>query len=93
MLTQNEMLKAVQNRNPDFDGSFLYGVKTTGVFCNPSCSSRHAKPENMVFFVRVEDAQEQGFRACRKCKPDQLDGSDDKAQLARRVCALFTRGC
>ncbi len=89
MLTQNEMLSAVQNRDPDFDGSFLYGVKTTGVFCNPSCSSRHAKPENMVFFSKIEDAKVQGYRACQKCKPDQLNVLTSKAQLAKRICALL----
>src|SRR5512146_1143486 len=63
--------KAVQERDKRSDGSFVYGVLTTGVFCRPSCSSRQPLRENVRFFASGEDARRAGLRACRKCRPDQ----------------------
>src|SRR5512146_595234 len=63
--------KAVQERDKRSDGSFVYGVLTTGVYCRPSCSSRQPLRENVRFFASGEDAKRAGLRACRKCRPDQ----------------------
>jgi AraC family transcriptional regulator of adaptative response/methylated-DNA-[protein]-cysteine methyltransferase len=57
-------------RDPRADGSFWYGVKTTGVFCRPSCPSRRPKRENVVFFADVPEAERAGFRPCRRCRPE-----------------------
>jgi len=60
---------AVIARNAGFDGKFVYAVKTTGVFCRPSCPSRRAKPENVAFYATGDEAVQAGFRACKRCGP------------------------
>jgi AraC family transcriptional regulator of adaptative response/methylated-DNA-[protein]-cysteine methyltransferase len=62
---------AVVNRDPKADGTFYYSVKTTGVYCRPSCAARLARPENVRFHATREDAERTGFRACKRCRPDQ----------------------
>jgi AraC family transcriptional regulator of adaptative response/methylated-DNA-[protein]-cysteine methyltransferase len=62
---------AVVARDPNADGRFFYSVKTTGVYCRPSCAARLARPENIRFYATCEDAERAGFRACRRCKPGQ----------------------
>lgn len=63
---------AVERRDRAADGRFVYGVRTTGVFCRPSCPSRPARRENVSFHVDGEAARAAGFRACKRCKPDDL---------------------
>lgn len=58
-------------RDPEADSKFYYSVKTTGVYCRPSCASRLARPENVRFHLTCKDAEEAGFRPCKRCKPDQ----------------------
>lgn len=70
-LTQACMVKAIQNRDQAFNGQFVYGVITTGVFCQPSCPSRQAKRENLRFFTSNELALLAGFRPCKRCLPNQ----------------------
>jgi AraC family transcriptional regulator of adaptative response/methylated-DNA-[protein]-cysteine methyltransferase len=60
---------AVLARNDGFDGKFVYAVKTTGVYCRPSCPSRRAKPENVAFYATGGEADHAGFRACKRCRP------------------------
>jgi AraC family transcriptional regulator, regulatory protein of adaptative response / methylated-DNA-[protein]-cysteine methyltransferase len=60
---------AVLARSASFDGKFVYAVKTTGVFCRPSCPSRRAKPENVAFYATGDEAAQAGFRACKRCRP------------------------
>ena len=60
---------AVLARNAGFDGKFVYAVKTTGVFCRPSCPSRRAKPQNVAFYASGDEAAQAGFRACKRCRP------------------------
>ena len=62
---------AVRSRDPAADGSFCYSVKTTGVFCVPSCPSRPAKRENIAFHASAAAALEAGFRACKRCSPGE----------------------
>src|SRR5262245_42468893 len=62
---------AITARDADSDGSFVYSVKTTGVYCRPSCPARQAKPINVAFHATAADAERAGFRACKRCKPDQ----------------------
>jgi AraC family transcriptional regulator, regulatory protein of adaptative response / methylated-DNA-[protein]-cysteine methyltransferase len=61
---------AVLARNAGFDGKFVYAVKTTGVYCRPSCPSRRAKPENVAFYATGEEAAHAGFRACKCCRSE-----------------------
>ncbi len=71
MPSEQNMRKAVAGRDNTCDGSFFYGVITTGIFCQPSCSSRSAKPENLRFFPSMETAMAAGFRPCKRCFPSQ----------------------
>ncbi|MBQ4838016.1 bifunctional transcriptional activator/DNA repair enzyme AdaA [Pseudoalteromonas luteoviolacea] len=68
-LTEAEMAAAVNRRDPSFDGQFYYGVITTGVFCQPSCPTKSAKPENLRFFYNQASALAASFRPCKRCNP------------------------
>jgi AraC family transcriptional regulator of adaptative response/methylated-DNA-[protein]-cysteine methyltransferase len=63
---------AVQRRDRAFDGRFVTGVLTTGIFCRPSCAARHPKRENVRFFGTAEEAAATGLRPCLRCKPDEV---------------------
>jgi len=69
-LSDQEATEAVMNRDSAYDGRFYFGVVTTGIYCLPSCSSRQPRPENLRFFVSGDVAEQAGFRACKRCKPD-----------------------
>ena len=69
MPSERKMRKAITTRDQSFDGCFFYGVITTQVFCQPSCSSRPARPENLRFFASIETAVMAGFRPCKRCQP------------------------
>jgi len=58
-------------RDAAADGAFYYSVKTSGVYCRPSCKSRPARPENIAFHATPQAAEVAGFRACKRCRPDQ----------------------
>ena len=77
---------AVVARDAASDGRFWYSVRTTGVYCRPSCASRRARPENVRFHASPADAERAGFRPCRRCRPDQ-------APLAAQHAALVTEAC
>lgn len=70
---------AVVARDKAADGSFYYAVRRSGVFCRPSCPARLARRENVTFHVSVEAAEAAGFRACLRCRPRALVGSDPAA--------------
>lgn len=72
------MWDAVQSSDPAFDGVFLYGVKSTGIVCRPSCRSRVPGRKNVIFFTDLQEALSQGFRPCKRCRPD-LRGAYDPA--------------
>jgi len=68
------MQRAMRNRDSSFDGIFFTGVKTTGVFCRPSCPSRPALSRNRKFFGTAGEAMHAGFRPCRRCRPLDANG-------------------
>jgi AraC family transcriptional regulator, regulatory protein of adaptative response / methylated-DNA-[protein]-cysteine methyltransferase len=80
--------EAVQRRDRAFDGSFVFGVKTTGVYCKPSCASRPARPENLSFHASPAAAEAAGFRACKRCRPDQA-ATDAHQSAVERACKLI----
>ena len=69
--------RAVTTRDDPADGTFVYAVKTTGVFCRPTCPSRRPKPENVLFFDDAAAAARAGFRACRRCHPERAASPRD----------------
>ncbi|WP_373491913.1 bifunctional DNA-binding transcriptional regulator/O6-methylguanine-DNA methyltransferase Ada [Parasphingorhabdus sp.] len=63
---------AMQSRDRSFDGKFVTGVLSTGIYCRPSCAARHPKRENVRFFARAEQAEAAGLRACLRCRPNDV---------------------
>lgn len=76
---------AVREKNSAFDGIFYFGVRTTGIFCRPSCSSKTPKPANVSFFGSVDAAKDAGFRACLRCKPTNVDFKNKNAEIIARA--------
>jgi len=72
ILTDQAKYDAVLQNDESFDGTFVYGVETTKVFCRPSCKSRIPKRKNVRFFDDAEQAAKSGFRPCKRCRPDLL---------------------
>ncbi len=81
--TADKMWEAVQTRDSTADGRFVYAVRSTGIYCRPTCPSRRPSPHRVAFFPRAADAESAGFRACKRCLPDQDSPS---ARLVRRIC-------
>ena len=83
--TQNDTRwQAVLHRDRNADGTFVYSVRSTGVFCRPGCSSRTPRPENVRFHATPDEAIRAGFRPCQRCKPEQR--SDPSAASVSTVC-------
>ncbi len=80
---------AVLARDPAADGRFFYSVKTTGVYCRPSCASRTARPENVAFHATTAAAERAGFRPCKRCRPDRPAG--EQAARVAELCRLIER--
>ncbi len=74
-LSFDQMYQASYEKNSDFEGVFWMAVKTTGIFCRPTCTARKPKPENVEFFDNTKDAIQKGYRPCKVCKP--LENPDE----------------
>lgn len=79
---------AVRDRDPAADGRFVYAVRSTGVYCRPSCPSRPARRANVAFYATPAAAAAAGFRPCKRCRPDR-DGDTDAMAALRRACELI----
>lgn len=79
-----ECLNAVRSRDARYDGQFVYGVLSTGVYCQPSCRSRPARVENLRWFQTAADAEQAGFRACKRCRPNQTESADQVLERLAR---------
>ncbi|MFZ5723796.1 MAG: bifunctional DNA-binding transcriptional regulator/O6-methylguanine-DNA methyltransferase Ada [Pseudomonadota bacterium] len=77
---------SVLARDPDADDTFVYAVRTTGVYCRPSCASRHARPENVEFFATPFAARQAGFRPCTRCRPDEPSRTEQQTALIADLC-------
>ena len=87
--TDAERWRAVLARSADADGRFFYAVRTTGVYCRPTCPSRRPRRENVEFFTTTALAEAGGFRACRRCTPTNGHGPVSAAERVRRACRLI----
>ena len=76
-------------RDPAADGGFYYSVKTTGVYCRPSCAARRALAENVRFHATRAEAEQAGFRPCKRCKPDQPSLTERYAAQVTEACRLI----
>jgi len=81
-------LEAVRRRDRAYDGRFVYAVRTTGVYCKPSCASRPARPENLSFHVNPAAAEAAGFRPCKRCRPDRQATAPHQVAI-ERACKLI----
>ncbi len=80
---------AVATRDPQADGRFFYSVRTTGVYCRPSCAARPPRPENVAFHATAAEARRAGFRACLRCRPDEPPLADRHAAMVAELCRLL----
>lgn len=94
-MTQEEMWKAISENDASYDGIFFYAVKSTGIYCRPSCKSKKPKHENVCFFDTSEQARAAGFHPCKRCRSDLLDYQPIK-EIAEKAKQLlddsFRRG-
>jgi AraC family transcriptional regulator of adaptative response/methylated-DNA-[protein]-cysteine methyltransferase len=82
---------AVLARDKNADGRFVYAVRSTGIYCKPSCPSRKPLRENASFFALPAAAEQKGFRACQRCQPRSVRPRDPRTQAVARVCAAIDR--
>jgi len=87
--------RAASGRDARFDGQFVTAVRTTGIYCRPSCPARTPKPANVEFFPTAAGAHEHGYRACKRCLPDAVAGSPEwnvRSDVAGRAMRLIADG-
>lgn len=81
--------QAVQQRDRAADGRFVYAVKTTGVYCRPSCGARRARRENVTFYADGAAAEKAGFRPCKRCRPNAIAAADRQTALIAKICRVI----
>src|ERR1041385_4815973 len=89
-ITNNpEMWKAVVSSDASRGGSFVFAVRSTGIYCRPSCPARRPKPDQVKFFQVPEAAEQEGFRACKRCHPRRAKVMDPQIELVRSLCHII----
>jgi AraC family transcriptional regulator of adaptative response/methylated-DNA-[protein]-cysteine methyltransferase len=81
--------RAIERRDRAADGTFVYSVRTTGVYCRPSCAARLPRRENVAFHASCADAERAGFRPCKRCRPSEPALADQQAAAVARACRLI----
>src|SRR2546422_933284 len=81
--------RAVLERDARFDGRIFFAVRSTGIYCRPSCPARRPHREQVVFFRVPEAAESAGFRSCLRCKPRSAALSDPQVEMVRRACVYI----
>jgi AraC family transcriptional regulator of adaptative response/methylated-DNA-[protein]-cysteine methyltransferase len=84
--TDEQRWQAVAHRDRAADGAFYYSVRTTGVYCRPSCAARPARRENVAFHATCEEAERAGFRPCKRCRPNELSLEQRQAAQVAAAC-------
>jgi AraC family transcriptional regulator of adaptative response/methylated-DNA-[protein]-cysteine methyltransferase len=85
-LESDRKWQAVLARDAGYDGTMVFGVRSTGIYCRPSCPARRPRRQNVVFFPRPEAAEGAGFRACRRCRPRGISPAQDRAAWVAEAC-------
>ena len=80
--------QAVFARDREFDGTFVYAVSSTGIYCRPSCPSRRPKRTKVTFFLLPEAAEKAGYRPCLRCRPNQAEMYDPQTRMVQQACRL-----
>jgi AraC family transcriptional regulator, regulatory protein of adaptative response / methylated-DNA-[protein]-cysteine methyltransferase len=83
---RNQRWAAVVARDPAFEGKFVYAVKTTGIYCRPTCPSRLAKAKNVEFYLTCQEAESADFRACQRCRPNEASPTDQHGAVIAEAC-------
>src|SRR5262245_8816595 len=86
---QDSRWLAVLARDPRADGRFVYSVRTTGVYCRPSCPARTPRRENVAFHASPAAAERAGFRACKRCRPTEAPLAERRAATVASLCRLI----
>ena len=95
LLDHAQCYRMIQSRDPRFDGWFVTAVRTTGIYCRPSCPAITPKRTNVEFFLAAATAQAHGYRACKRCRPDASPGSPEwnsRADVVGRAMRLIADG-
>lgn len=88
-ITDDDRWQSVVDRDVDADGQFVFAVQTTGIFCRPSCRAKHALRKNVRFFADAQQAQDAGFRPCKRCQPDKDSAQQHRLDKIARACQLL----
>lgn len=80
---------ALVERNARFDGVFFYGVETTGIYCRPTCKSRRPQRQNVRFFLSTTEAEDAGFRPCKRCTPHDESTDHDRHAVILKACSTI----
>ncbi|MEO8329835.1 MAG: Ada metal-binding domain-containing protein, partial [Candidatus Nanopelagicales bacterium] len=92
---EDAMYRAVSSRDRRFDGRFVFGVTSTGIYCRPSCPARTPQQQNVRYFALSAAAVAAGFRACKRCRPHRVQDSrvwDHRSGLAARALQMVGAG-
>jgi AraC family transcriptional regulator, regulatory protein of adaptative response / methylated-DNA-[protein]-cysteine methyltransferase len=85
IVVDSEKWRAVVERDETKDGLFVFAVRSTGIYCRPSCPARHPSLEHVLFFSKPDEAERRGFRACKRCRPRDA-GPSARAEIVERIC-------
>jgi len=91
-MSPTERWQAVMARDRRFDGAFVYAVRSTGIYCRPSCASRRPRRTQVTFYPIPEAAEREGYRACRRCHPADANGADPAVAVVRDAARAIAAG-
>jgi AraC family transcriptional regulator of adaptative response/methylated-DNA-[protein]-cysteine methyltransferase len=86
MMLEEQYWQAVLARDPQAEGAFVYGVRSTHIYCRPTCPSRRPRRAQVVFFRRAAAAEQEGFRPCKRCRPGAAADPDPRVEWVQRAC-------
>ena len=86
-LVDDEKWDAVVARDDRYDGKFVFAVRSTGIYCKPSCPAKHARREHIVFLSNPDEAERSGFRPCKRCRPREVQSS--RTKLVDNICKFI----
>jgi AraC family transcriptional regulator of adaptative response/methylated-DNA-[protein]-cysteine methyltransferase len=89
-MREDEYWQAVLDRERQYDRAFVYAVRSTGIYCLPSCPSRKPRRENVLFFSQPAEAEKSGFRPCQRCHRDRTLPDESHLDLIRQVCGAIS---
>src|SRR5204863_3028344 len=91
-MSPTQRWQPVRARDRRCDGAFVYAVRSTGIYCRPSCASRRPRRTQVTFFPIPEAAEREGYRACKRCHPAEVPGRDPAVTLVREAARALAAG-